>query len=63
MDEYVKFNRDHCFFCYNMQMAKYIIDIFGIKPITIAINTRSKDKFALFPRSEKLQTAINDYNK
>lgn len=55
-------NRNNCYFCYDMNMAKYLSKN-GIKPITTALSPSTLKKFVLFFKSDKLNQLISEYNK
>ncbi|GEM_PF-3329177 len=50
------------FFCYNKQMAEYIMKQFNIAPITIARNVKTNLIYSLFERCGELQVAIDSYS-
>ncbi|MFD2703927.1 DUF5659 domain-containing protein [Salibacterium lacus] len=49
------------FFCYNKNLAQYIKSR-GIYSITTAIHPTTGKMFTLFPKSEELQQALNEYH-
>ena len=49
------------FFCYDKRLADFIRYKKGIDYITVAQNPKTKKIFALFPITQELQQAINEY--
>lgn len=48
------------FFCYNGNVAKFIKSK-GIIPLTTALEPSTRKMFTLFPKSELLQEALDEY--
>lgn len=55
-------DKSNFFFCYSKQLADFLIAN-GIKPITIALNPRSKDMFSMFYINKKLKEKLDEYKK
>ncbi|OLS37920.1 hypothetical protein BTR22_05265 [Alkalihalophilus pseudofirmus] len=54
-------NKDY-FFCYNSNLAKHLKSK-GIYSITTAIQPTSQKMFTLFPKSERLQSVLDEYRE
>ena len=50
------------FYCYSMRMS-YFIRSFNIKYLDVGFNAKSKAKYYVFEKSEKLDKVIQLYNK
>lgn len=51
------------FFCYSLEMSKYIRNVGNIDFITTAINPTTKKVFTLFRRSDELAKTIDEYKQ
>ncbi|GAA0347164.1 hypothetical protein GCM10008931_43060 [Oceanobacillus oncorhynchi subsp. oncorhynchi] len=61
MSKYKNVTADDLFFCYSKRLSRFIHGKHGIKPITTAKSPSSGIIFSIYPKSESLQVAINDY--
>lgn len=50
------------FYCYSMRMSHFI-RAFGVKYLNIGFNAKSKMKYYVFEKSERLDKIIELYNK
>lgn len=50
------------FYCYSMRMSHFI-RAFNIKYIDVGFNAKSKTKYYIFEKSEKLDKVIELYNR
>ena len=51
------------FYCYSKQLNKYINKHSNIKPLTLAINPKSGQRFSLYYRSNQLEDVLDRYRK
>ena len=50
------------FYCYSMRMSHFI-RAFGVKYLDVGFNAKSKTKYYVFEKSERLDKIIELYNK
>lgn len=50
------------FYCYSMRLSHFIRS-FGVSYISVGFNEKSKTKYYVFEKSEKLDDIINLYNE
>lgn len=55
-------NSNNFFFCYNARLSKHLSRN-GIRYITKAISPKEKRTFTLYYKNQKLQDAIDSYNR
>ncbi len=53
---------DDLFYCYSKQLSLFIWEHYKITPLTVALNPRSKRKFSLYVKTDKLQKALKHYD-
>lgn len=54
-------NKSDFFFCYNKRLFTFIRDIKQIDYLTVAKHPKTDQIFAIFPKSDRLQNAIDEY--
>lgn len=61
MSEIERGNRDY-FFCYTKRLSDYLRDK-GIKPITVAMEPKTKQIFSLYFVDDSLSKSLTEYSK
>ena len=55
-------NKSNTFYCYSSKLAHFI-RAFDVKYLDIGINVKSRNRYYVFEKSERLDKIINLYNQ